>query len=72
MGLRMELKYGMLAADGHFFIPGPKRLRKEAKEAGVSRAATRTEFLLLRQTLRPALVTISIILLVGVGAFLSF
>jgi hypothetical protein len=62
----------MLSEDGHFFIPAPKRVRKEEKEMGVSRAGSRTEFLLLTQTLRPALVTIGVILLAGAAVLLNF
>ena len=67
----MELKYGMLSADGHFFIPGPKQMRKEAKERDVVRGKTRTEFLVLTHTIRPALVTVGLLLLVGVAMFLN-
>jgi len=67
----MELKYGMLAADGHFFIPGPKQMRKEAKERVGVRVKTRTEFLVLTHTIRPALVTVGVLLLAGVAMFFS-
>lgn len=67
----MELKYGMLFADGHFFIPGPKPMRKEAKETVVVRGKTRTEFLVLTHTIRPALVTVGVLLLVGAAMFLN-
>ena len=61
----------MLSADGHFFIPGPKQMRKEAKEEAGVRVNTRTEFLVLTHTMRPALVTVGVLLLVGVAMFLN-
>ena len=67
----MELKYGMLSADGHFFIPSPKPMRKEAKETVVVGVKTRTEFLVLTHTIRPALVTVGVLLLVGAAMFLN-
>jgi hypothetical protein len=61
----------MLSDDGHFFIPVSRKVRKEEKEIAVGRTAKRTEFLLLTQSLRPALVTISV-LLVGAAVLLNF
>jgi hypothetical protein len=62
----------MLSADGHFFFPGPKPMRKEAKERAGARVKTRTEFLVLTHTIRPALVTVGVLLLVGAAALLKF
>jgi hypothetical protein len=61
----MELKYSMLSADGHFFIPGPTQMRKEVKETVAVRVKPRTEFLVLTHSIRPALVTVGVLLLVG-------
>jgi hypothetical protein len=68
----MEMKYGVLSADGHFFIPGPKQARKEMKERAGVRLKIRTEFLVLTHMIRPALVTIGVLLLVGAAALLKF
>jgi hypothetical protein len=69
----MNLKKQMLCADGHFFIPAPpKQRRQENTDAVPYEAKSRTEFLVLTQTLRPALVTISVILAVGAVILLNF
>jgi hypothetical protein len=68
----MELKYGMLSADGHFFLPGPKPVRKDAQEELEDSGKTRTEFLVLTHTIRPALVTVAVLLLVGAAALFKF
>ncbi len=68
----MDLKYGMLAADGHFFIPGPKHAPKEVKEQAAVRAKPRTEFLVLTQSMRPALVTVGVLLMAGAALLLKF
>lgn len=68
----MSLKKQMLCADGHFFIPQPPKRRQENRVSVPYEAKSRTEFLMLTQTLRPALVTISVIVAVGAVILLNF
>jgi hypothetical protein len=56
----------------NFFIPDPKPVRKDAQEEVEDRGKTRTEFLVLTHTIRPALVIGGVLLLVGAAALLKF